>query len=110
MPATIPAAANRRVLLIDDRRDAVLPVRKLLELAGHQVSVAEDGTSGLALARELIPDVILCDIGLPGEMTGYDVAVAIRADPICHAVYMVAISGYGEPEHRRRAQQAGFDN
>jgi CheY-like chemotaxis protein len=103
-------AANRRILLIDDRRDAVLPVRKLLEMGGHQVSVAEDGRSGLALAREVVPDVILCDIGLPGEMTGYDVAAAIRADSICHGVYMVAVSGYGEPEHRRRAQQAGFDN
>lgn len=101
---------DRHILLIDDRYDAILPVRKMLELDGHQVSVATDGSSGVSRARELNPDVILCDLGLPGEMNGYDVAAAIRADPACRGIYLVAVSGYGEPEHRRRARQAGFDN
>jgi CheY-like chemotaxis protein len=109
-PASSPGPFKRRVLLIDDRRDAVLAVRKLLELSGHQVSVAEDGRSGFELARQMNPEVILCDIGLPGELSGFDVAVAIRADPTCHGVYMVAVSGYGEPEHLRRSKQSGFDN
>jgi two-component system CheB/CheR fusion protein len=104
------ANGSRRVLVIDDRRDGVLAVQKLLQAAGHDVTVADNGRTGIELARILIPDVILCDIGLPGDTSGYDVARAIRADPACREIYTVAISGYGEPEHVRRAQAAGFDN
>ncbi len=89
-----PPAVPRRVLLIDDRRDAILPVRKMLELAGHEVFTAADGASGVALARAIRPDVIFCDIGLPDGMNGYDVASAVRKDSTLGGVYL----------------EAGFDN
>ncbi len=101
---------HRRILLIDDRRDAILPVQRMLELAGHEVYAESEALAGIARARQINPDVILCDIGLPGEMNGYDVAAAIRSDPVCRHVYLVALSGYGEDEHRQRAREAGFDN
>ena len=100
---------SRRILLIDDRRDNILVMQRLLELDGHEVFLATAGRDGVTLARQLTPDVILCDIGLPGGMNGYDVATEIRADPVCHAVYLVAVSGYGDEEHRRKAREAGFD-
>jgi PAS domain S-box-containing protein len=109
-PAAPSSAARYRVLLIDDRRDAILPAKKMLELAGHEVSTAGDGHSGLALAREIRPDAILCDIGLPDGMNGYDVAAAIRAEPALENVYLVAVSGYGQEDDRQRARQAGFDH
>jgi CheY-like chemotaxis protein len=96
--------------LIDDRRDAILPAKKMLELAGHDVFTACDGPSGVALASAIVPDVILCDIGLPEGMTGYDVAAAIRSAPAVKDVYLVAVSGYGQDEDRQRARAAGFDN
>jgi PAS domain S-box-containing protein len=105
-----PPAVPRRVLLIDDRRDAILPVRKMLELAGHEVFTAADGASGVALARAIRPEVIFCDIGLPDGMSGYDVAAAVRSDSMLAGVYLVALSGYGQEEDRRRSQEAGFDN
>jgi PAS domain S-box-containing protein len=105
-----PPAVPRRVLLIDDRRDAILPVRKMLELAGHEVFTAADGASGVALARAIRPDVIFCDIGLPDGMNGYDVATVVKSDSRIAGVYLVALSGYGQEEDRRRSQEAGFDN
>ncbi len=101
---------RRRILLIDDRRDMVLTMQRMLELEGHEVHSAADGAGQvLPCARQLMPDVILCDIGLPGEISGYDVATAIRSDPICRGAYLVAVSGYGEEEDRLKARQAGFD-
>ena len=112
--AAQPAAALpfifRRVLLIDDRRDAILPAKKMLELAGHEVFTASDGPSGVALARQMLPDVILCDIGLPDGMNGYDVAHEIRSERALQATYLVAVSGYGREEDRKRSFEAGFDN
>jgi CheY-like chemotaxis protein len=105
-----PPAVPRRVLLIDDRRDAILPVRKMLELAGHEVFTAADGASGVALARAIRPDVIFCDIGLPDGMNGYDVAAVVKSDSTIAGVYLVALSGYGQEEDRQRSQEAGFDN
>jgi CheY-like chemotaxis protein len=81
----------------------------LLTLAGHQVSVAHSGQLGLNLARQTPPDIVLCDIGLPGGMDGYDVARALRKDIQLAAVQLIALSGYGQEEDQRRARQAGFD-
>jgi two-component system CheB/CheR fusion protein len=77
-------------------------------MAGHHVDVARDGPSGLARARELSPDVVLCDVGLP-QMDGYTVARALRAEPGTRDAYLVALTGYGLPEDQRRAADAGFD-
>jgi CheY-like chemotaxis protein len=72
------------------------------------VRIARDGTSGIALARQLRPDVILCDIGLP-DLDGFEVARAIRSDEALRSTRLIALSGYAQPEDRQRAQETGFD-
>lgn len=104
-----PAAAkNYRVLLIDDRRDSILPLQKMLKLLGQKVETAIDGKSALEKARQFQPEIVLCDIGLP-DMNGYEVARAMRSDPILNSAYLVAVTGYGKEEDRRQAVQSGFD-
>jgi PAS domain S-box-containing protein len=103
-----PAGRSRRVLVIEDNRDAADSVREVLELQGHRVEVAYDGPSGLARARADRPEVVLCDIGLPG-MDGYAVARALRADPELGRVALVAVTGYAAAEDVARARAAGFD-
>jgi CheY-like chemotaxis protein len=102
-------AARLRVLLVDDNADAVESLAELLELEGHEVKVAADGAAGLALARTFRPDVVVCDIGLPGELDGYAVAGAMRADAALARTYLVALTGYASADHQRRAREAGFD-
>lgn len=75
------------VLLIDDRRDTMIPLQTLLAKDGHRVEVAQNGLMGVKKAQECKPDLILCDLGLPGEMDGWDVIKAIRNDPILERVY-----------------------
>jgi signal transduction histidine kinase/ActR/RegA family two-component response regulator len=97
-----------RVLIIDDSRDASYPLQALLKRMGHHAEVAEDGNKGLQIAKQFRPELVLCDIGLPGEMSGYDVAQALRSDPDCCHAYLVAVTGYGQDEDRRRTGEAGF--
>jgi two-component system CheB/CheR fusion protein len=102
-------AGQVRLLVVDDNQDTADMMRDVLETVGHDVAVAYDGPAALAVAREFGPDVILCDIGLPGGMSGHDVARAIRADETRGDVFLVALTGYGRPEDRREAEAAGFD-
>jgi PAS domain S-box-containing protein len=106
-PRPGPAGA-RAVLVVEDNLDAGQSLADILRLKGHRVRVARDGRTGLALARELRPDVVLCDIGLP-DLDGYEVARALRADPASAGLRLVALSGYAQPEDRLRAREAGFD-
>jgi CheY-like chemotaxis protein len=103
------AAPMRRVLVIEDNRDTAESMRTLLSLHGHEVEIATAGRAGLAAARAFRPQVVLCDIGLPGGMDGYAVARAIRGEPSLSAVRLIALSGYGQEEDRRRSREAGFD-
>jgi PAS domain S-box-containing protein len=109
-----PAAAApgrtgpRRVLVVDDNSDAADTLRDLLELSGHAAAVARDGAEALELAEAFAPDVILCDIGLPG-MDGYAVARAVRRNAALDGVLLVALTGYALPDDLRRAAEAGFD-
>jgi len=98
----------RRCLLIEDHVDAAESLAMLLQLIGHEVEVAFDGAGGLAKARSLRPEVVLCDIGLPG-MDGYAVARALRAAPETSSAFLIALTGYGQDDDRRRALEAGFD-
>jgi signal transduction histidine kinase/ActR/RegA family two-component response regulator len=111
-PASAPrrtgAAPARRVLVVEDNSDARESLCQLLEQAGHEVADAADGPSGLEAARALRPEIALLDIGLPG-LDGYEVARRLRADPATAKTFLVAVTGYGQPEDRRRAWQAGFD-
>ncbi len=103
------ARPRRRVMVVDDNQDAAQSLRELLELQGHQVvAVAHDGADALEEARRSGPEVVLCDIGLPG-MDGYQLARAFRADPALRAIRLVALSGYAQPEDLRCAAEAGFD-
>ncbi len=95
------------VLLIEDNADARDALRVLLELDGYDVEAAGDGAQGLEIARAKTPAAALIDIGLPG-MDGYEVARRLRAMAGPRA-YLVALTGYSDPEDRRRAEEAGFD-
>jgi CheY-like chemotaxis protein len=96
------------VVIVEDQPDTAESLRELLELKGFDVSVASTGPDGVVLARRVVPDAIVCDIGLPG-MTGFDVARALRADPATASAVLVAVSGYAQQEDRRKARDAGFD-
>ena len=82
---------------------------ELLETLGHDVRVAHNGLTALAIARDYVPDVVLLDIGLP-IMDGYQVAQRPRRDPSLDHVQLIALTGYGQPEDRRRSREAGFDH
>ncbi len=108
-PTPVDASPRvRRVLIIEDQADAAQSLREALELCGHQVEVAENGPAGLSRARAYCPEVVLCDIGLPG-MDGYEVARAFRADEALKDAFLVALSGYALPDDVLRAAEAGFD-
>ncbi len=100
--------AAKRVLIVEDHADTAALLRKVLLRIGLHVEVAHTGEDALACYRTQHPDAVVCDIGLPGEMTGYDVARAIRGTGD-DAVALVALTGYGRPEDRDLARSAGFD-
>lgn len=100
--------SSRRVLVVDDNRDAADTLQDILLLGGHRVAVAYDGLAGVEKAKQFNPDVVICDIGLPG-MDGYQVAKAFRADATLRSTFLVALSGYAQPEDLLCAHAAGFD-
>ena len=97
-----------RVLVVEDNPDGRESLRDLLEIWGHQVDLAENGPQGVEKALSTLPDVALVDIGLPG-LDGNEVAQRIRAALDGDRMALIAMTGYGQPEDRRRAIQAGFD-
>jgi two-component system CheB/CheR fusion protein len=100
-------ASSRRVLIIEDNVDAANSLREVLEFGQHVVTVAHNGSDGLAKARLCDPEIVFCDIGLPG-LDGYQVARAFRADEALRDAFLVALSGYALPEDLQRAWEAGF--
>lgn len=100
---------RRRCLVIEDNEDSAESMGLLLQLDGHEVVLARDGAEGIARAWEIRPDVVLCDIGLPGGLDGYGVARALRAEPELAGTFLIALTGYGQAEDRRRSHEAGFD-
>ena len=106
-PAAVPAPPTcRRLLIIDDNRDAREALAMVLGLAGHEVHQAEDGLSGLEAALRLRPDAVVVDIGLPG-IDGFELARRLRMTG--SSPRLIALSGYGYAEYRRRGSEAGFD-
>ncbi|PYO94707.1 MAG: response regulator receiver protein [Gemmatimonadetes bacterium] len=101
--------APQRVLIVDDNRDGADSLHTLLCLLGAEVQVARDGPQALAAVTTYRPAVVLLDIGMPG-MNGYEVAQRIRADATITQPTIVALTGWGQPEDRRRAREAGFDH
>jgi two-component system CheB/CheR fusion protein len=102
------AGRPRRILVVDDNRDASDTLAMLLRAMNHDVRVAHDGPSAIADAGDFKPQVVLLDIGLPG-MDGFEVARRLR-DSYERSTVLVAISGYGQDEDRRRARESGFDH
>jgi PAS domain S-box-containing protein len=109
-PAIRPAPAHgpARILLVEDNEDARESLRLVLERAGHVVTCATDGPTGVQAFLRSRPDVALVDVGLPG-FDGYEVARRIRSEPAGSGILLVALTGYGQPHDRREAEDAGFD-
>jgi CheY-like chemotaxis protein len=105
-----PASKTRhvRVLVVEDNRDSAESLRMLLSTQGYEVALAFTGMEGVEAARSARPDVVICDVGLPG-MDGYAVARAIRMNPATAKARLIAVTGYGEHEDRVRALASGFD-
>ena len=114
--AALPAApfhagfgGTLRVLVVDDNRDAADSCASMLELSGHQVEKAYNGTQALQIGKEFRPQVVLLDIGLP-DLNGYEVARRMRATNWGSSVPLVAVTGWGKEEDRQRAFEAGFNH
>jgi CheY-like chemotaxis protein len=96
------------VLIVEDNPDIARVMAALVRRCGHLPRVAHDGQAALEVADEQNPDVALLDIGLPG-MSGYELARRLRRDPAQRHLFLVALTGYGQEEDRRRSEEAGFD-
>jgi PAS domain S-box-containing protein len=101
--------ARRRVLVVDDNRDAAESLGLLLELLGTEVQIAYDGPEALQRMDTYRPDVVLLDLGMPG-MDGLEVARRIRQRPELHSPTLIALTGWGQEADRRRSREAGFDH
>ncbi len=103
-----PASGALKILVVEDNVDSAESMALLLRLNGHEVRIAHDGSSALAEAHSFVPQIVLCDIGLPG-MDGYEVAARLREQEAFKQTPLIALTGYGQEESRRRAKEAGFD-
>jgi PAS domain S-box-containing protein len=109
VPSELKAAPGRRILVVDDNEDSAESLTVLLNLAGHQTQTAYDGLEAIEAAAAFKPDVVLLDIGLP-KLNGYDVARKIRDQPWGQTMALVALTGWGQEEDRRRSEEAGFNH
>ena len=118
LKAAQPAAAggehaaprsNRRILVVDDNRDSADSLAMMLNIMGNEVRTAHDGLEAVDLAATFNPEVVLMDIGLP-MLNGFDAARRMRDQPGGNGMVIVALTGWGQEEDRRRSQEAGFDH
>ena len=108
-PADAGESLRKKILVVDDNVDGALMLARLLRGWGHQLAVAHDGDTAIERARDQPFDVVLLDIGLPG-MNGYQIAQALRGQAGFEQTLLVALTGYGQGEDRRRSAEAGFDH
>jgi signal transduction histidine kinase len=108
-PVAQAARQGHRILLADDNRDALDSLATLLQCDGHEVHTAADGAEALEVAAEHHPDIVLLDIGMP-KLDGYEVARRIRAEPWGKNAVLIALTGWGQDEDRRRSREVGFDS
>ena len=99
---------RRRVLVADDNRDGAELLARVLKTLGHQVATAFDGHQAVELAESFRPDVCLFDIGMP-RLNGFDAAREVRRRPWGEGMFLIALTGWGAEEDRRRSREAGFD-
>ena len=95
--------------MVDDNRDAADSLAMMLKMMGHDTTTAYDGLEAIQVAATLRPDVIFLDIGMP-KLNGYQVAQRIRAAPWGRSMTLIAVTGWGQSEDKRRAHEAGFDH
>lgn len=107
--ALMPNPSPKRVLVVDDNRDAADTTAQILAIYGHITATAYNGAEGLRTAETFGPDVIFLDLGLPG-MNGFEVAVAVRLLPKLSHVSLVALTAWGDAETKRLTDRAGFDH
>lgn len=102
-------APTRSILIVDDNQDAADSLGALLGLMGNEVHIAYDGEQALEMAAALEPQIVLMDIGLP-KLNGYEAARRMRTLPGMREALIVALTGWGQGEDRRRSREAGFDH
>jgi CheY-like chemotaxis protein len=102
-------SASLRILIVDDNKDAAVSMGMLLRILGHDIRIAGDGVEAVRLAGEFRPAVVLLDIGLP-RLNGYEAAEQIRDQPWGERMVLIATTGWGQEEARRRSKEAGFDH
>ncbi len=107
-PAERGAVSSKRVLVVDDNVDSAELLREMLQWVGHEVAIAHDGPSALALAERFVPEVALLDIGLP-VMDGYELGRRLVAAPQGASCRLIALSGYGQDRDRAQSQASGFE-
>jgi CheY-like chemotaxis protein/anti-sigma regulatory factor (Ser/Thr protein kinase) len=107
--AEVETPAARRILVVDDNRDAADSLGMLLRMMGHEVETAHDGLEAVGAAAVFKPDIILLDVGLP-RLNGYEAARRIRAQEGGPGIMLIAMTGWGQEEDRRRSREAGFDH
>jgi CheY-like chemotaxis protein len=108
MPAADRARRRTRVVIVEDNRDVADSLGYLLGLRGYEVRVAHTGPEGVRLAQEWPPEVVLCDIGLPG-LDGFGVAAALRQHPATARARLIAVTAYDSDADRQHSQEVGFE-
>jgi len=103
-----PPSASKRILVADDNRDGAETMSMLLQLSGHEVYLAHSGAEAFEVARRERPDIAVLDIGMP-DLNGYEVAERIRREAWGERIKLIAVTGWGQPEDKRRALAAGFN-
>ncbi|HJQ98310.1 MAG TPA: ATP-binding protein, partial [Candidatus Polarisedimenticolaceae bacterium] len=105
----VPARTTpRRFLVVDDNADSTSSLAMLLAIEGHETCTARDGEEALAAAERFHPDVVLLDLGMP-KLNGFDAARRLREQPWGKDMLLIALTGWGQEEHRKRTKEAGFD-
>jgi two-component system CheB/CheR fusion protein len=107
--STATAAVSRRILVIEDNSDSAEVLQTFLEINGHEITVQNSAADGLKAAEASIPDIVICDISLSGDLDGYDVAEEIRRREELRSIFLIALSGFGRPEDKEKSKSAGFD-
>lgn len=104
-----PATRPRRILVVDDHKDAARVLGILLNSLGHEVQTANDGRQALDAVASFRPEIVFCDIGLP-TIDGYEVARRVRQQPDLNGIKLIALTGWGQDQDKQRTREAGFDH
>lgn len=99
---------SRKILVVEDHQDSAETLKFYLEANNHQVEIAPDAKTAIKKAKKQVPEVIICDIGLPGKMSGYDVITELKKDKKFESTYCIALSGYGQAGDKERSKSVGF--